>query len=124
MNLFFTSEDRYNYLVKNWIEEIYFHNVYLIRRFEYLSNKFEFMIEFFNPENENSICSFLFSEVTSFIDIIHEDEVFEASYEYNKTEDPIDFLESKKEEITEYFIRTDVRELWWRTNKPPRFEKG
>lgn len=123
MELFFTPEDRYKHLKRNWIEEVYSHDVYLIRRFEYLPNKFEFLIEFSNPEKPNLKCTFLFTKVTSFIDIIHELEVFEESYEYKETEDPFDFLESKQGNITEYFIHTDVRELWWRTDEPPKIEK-
>ena len=123
MELFFTSEDRYNYLKRNWIEEVYSHDVYLIRRFEYVPNKFEFLLEFSNSEKPNLKCTFLFTKVTSLIDIIHDLEVLEESYEYDETEDPLDFLESKKDGISEYFILTDVRELWWRTNELPKIEK-
>lgn len=123
MELFFTPEDTYKFLKKNWIKEIASEGFYLIQRFEYLPIKSEFQIVFFNPEKPNSKCTFLFTKVTSFIDIIHDLEVFVESYEYEETEDPFDFLESKQGKITEYFIHTDVRELWWRTDEPPKIEK-
>jgi hypothetical protein len=123
MELLFTPEERYNHLQRNWGKELALEGFYLIQRFEYSPNKFQFLIEFFNPEKSNSKCICLFAKVTSFTDIVYELEVLEESYEYDENEDPLDFLESKKGNITEYFIHTDVRELWWRTDEPPRIEK-
>ena len=123
MELFFTPEERYNHLQRNWGKELALEGFYLIQRFEYSPNKFQFLIEFFNPEKPESKCTCLFTKVTSFTDIVHELEVFEESYEYEETEDPFDFLESKQGNITEYFIHTDVRELWWITDEPPKIEK-
>ena len=123
MELIFTPEERYNHLQKDWSKELALEGFYLIQRFEYSPVKFEFSIEFFNPEKPNSKCTFSFTKVTSFIDIIYELEVFEESSDYEETEDPLDFLESKKDGISEYFIHTDVRELWWRTNEPPKIKK-
>ena len=124
MELFFSSEDTYSHLKKNWLEEMYSRDVYLIRRYEYLPITFELKIDFFNPEKPELECSFLFTRVTSFIDIIHDLEVFEESYEYDETEDPMSFSESEKDGIAEYFIHTNVRELWWRTNETPKIETG
>ena len=122
MELFLSPEERNSHLAKNWLDEIYSRDVYLIRRFAYSPLRFEFLIEFFNPEKPNSKCMFSFQKVTSFQDIIHDAEVFEETNGYDEIEDPLDFLESKRDGITEYFIITNVRELYWRTNEVPTIE--
>jgi hypothetical protein len=123
MELFLSSEDRLRHLENNWLDLVYSHEVSLISRFEYSPVRFELLVQFFNPENPSSKCTILFPKVTSFIDVIHDSEVFEASLEYEQTEDPLDFLESRKDGITEYFLCTLVRESWWRTNEVPRIER-
>ena len=123
MEMFFSAEERYKYRKKNWLDEVYSHGVSLIRRFEYLPLKSEFIIEFFDPEDSDSKFTILFQKVTAFLDTTHDLEVSDESYEYNETEDPIDFLESEKEGITEYFIFTNARELTWKTTEIPKIER-
>ena|SRR5688572_32683463 len=122
MELFLSSEERYSHVEKNWLDEIYSHDTYLIRRLEYSPVKFELLIEFFNPEKTNPKYIVLFRKVTSFLVVIHDIEVFEESYDYNETEDPLDFSESKKDGSTEYFMCTQARELWWKTNELPQIQ--
>jgi hypothetical protein len=103
----------------NWLEKLYSHDVYLIRRLEYFPSKFEFRIEFFNPENNNSTLSIMFTKVEAFEDVIHDLKEFNQSADDDQTDDPIDFQEHRKEGVTEYVLCTTLREIRWRTNEPP-----
>src|SRR6185369_16528081 len=120
MELFLTSDDRYKYLKKNWSKELALKEFYLISRIEYFPVRFELQIDLFNPDEPNRKLNILFSKVTSFVDTIYELEVFDQDNDYSQIEDPIDFIESKKGDIIEYFIHTHIRELWFRTNQPPK----
>jgi hypothetical protein len=122
MELYFSPEDRYKYLKKDWSRELSLKGFYLISRIEYFPVKFELIVELFNPESTNNKLIILFSNLTSFIDILHEIEPSDEDEEDKQVEDPIDWIESKKDNITEYFIYTNIRELWFRTNESPKTE--
>lgn len=118
-----TDQERYQYLVKHWDKELAIeHGVCLISRIDYSAIKFELSIEFIDPEKHKPNVVIVFSRVSLFVDVVFDPEVREEGFDFEGSEgmeDPLDFIESKKGDVVEYFIHTQYRELWFQTKEAP-----